>query len=313
MKIALINNPSIGVNYHRLLNPFEPISQNHDIDLVDVVDVNKCDYDLLVFNTLPNQNLTDIEILKNKGVKVIVDIDDWIELPKWHTNAHNNFQRTSLILQSLKVADVVTTTNKTLQNKLRHLGYNSEILENYITDIVPNKADYHSIGWVGGQNHAKDLSLMYNILMTDFGVKRILGGYSKGDPQSEFYARIMSGNYQYNLEKREPLPIDKYKELYQGITIGLLPCYEDIYSICKSDLRALEYASMGIVGVTNGGCYSDTPALQCEYNEFRKKIKRIISEKRFYEEQRERHIEWFKNRNDIKGITEKRKQIIESI
>ena len=82
MKIALIENQSIGVNIHRLLTPYSHLQSSHEVIMTN--GVIEPDYDIIVFNRLPNQCLTDLEKIKAKGVKIVVDLDDWIELPKYH-------------------------------------------------------------------------------------------------------------------------------------------------------------------------------------------------------------------------------------
>jgi hypothetical protein len=149
-------------------------------------------------------------------------------------------------------------------------------------------------------------------LQVDYKVKRILGGYTKDEVQSEWYLRIMSGNRKYDIEVRKPKN-ENYIELYKDITIGLLPSFNDTFTLCKSDLRALEYASMGIVGVTNGGCYERTKALKVNDKTFEKTVKRLINFGDYYSDMQALQVEWFIERNDIKKITQKRLQIIDSL
>ena len=65
MKIALIENQSIGVNIHRLLTPYSHLQPHHDVIMTN--GVLTTDYDIVVFNRLPNQCLTDLEKVKEKG------------------------------------------------------------------------------------------------------------------------------------------------------------------------------------------------------------------------------------------------------
>jgi hypothetical protein len=122
----------------------------------------------------------------------------------------------------------------------------------------------------------------------------------------------MSGNRKYDIEVRKPKN-ENYIELYKDITIGLLPSFNDTFTLCKSDLRALEYASMGIVGVTNGGCYERTKAIKVTDKTFEKTVKRLINFGDYYSDMQSLQVEWFIERNDIKKITQKRLQIIDSL
>jgi len=310
-KIALIKNQSIGVNIHRLLTPYSHLQSSHEVIMTSgVIDPN---YDIIVFNRQPNQCLTDLEILKKKGVKIVVDLDDWIELPKYHwLHSNNKIKQIAPILDALNLADIITTSTYTLQKELKKIGYDSEVLPNFIQHNVKNEPKEHAIGWVGGAGHVNNLFTMSTPLQSEYKAKRILGGYTKGELQSEWYAKIMSANGKYNVELRKPTGTN-YMELYKDITIGLLPTYNDTFTLCKSDLRALEYASMGIVGVTNGGCYEKTKALKVNEKTFEKAVKRLINFGDYYSDMQALQVEWFIQRNDIKKITQKRLQIIDSL
>ena len=311
MKIALIENQSIGVNIHRLLTPYSHLQPHHEVIMTNGVLTD--DYDILVFNRLPNQCLTDLEKLKAKGVKIVVDLDDWIELPRYHYGySKNSVKQIAPILDSLNLADVITTSTYTLQKELKKLGYNSEVLPNFIQHNLKNEPTEHAIGWVGGAGHVNNLFTMSKPLQAEYKAKRILGGYTKDEIQSEWYLKIMSGNGKYDIEVRTPT-LQNYINLYRDITIGLLPSFNDTFTLCKSDLRALEYASMGIVGVTNGGCYERTKALKVNDKTFEKTVKRLINFKDYYSDMQALQVEWFIERNDIKKITKKRLQIIESL
>lgn len=311
MKIALIENQSIGVNIHRLLTPYSHLQPYHEVIMTN--GVLNTDYDVVVFNRLPNQCLTDLEKLKAKGVKIVVDLDDWIELPRYHYGySRNSVKQIAPILDSLNLADVITVSTYTLQKELKKLGYESEVLPNFIQHNLKNEPKEHAIGWVGGAGHVNNLFTMSKPLQAEYKAKRILGGYTKDEIQSEWYLKIISGNGKYDIGVRKPTN-HNYMELYKDITIGLLPSFNDTFTLCKSDLRALEYASMGIVGVTNGGCYERTKAIKVNDKTFEKTVKRLINFKDYYSDMQALQVEWFIERNDIKKITQKRLQIIESL
>lgn len=311
MKIALIENQSIGVNIHRLLTPYKYLAKDHEVIMTNGVITT--DFDVIVFNRLPSQCLTDLEKLKAKGVKIVVDLDDWIELPKYHwLNSKNKIKQIAPILDALNLADIITTSTYTLQKELKKIGYDSEVLPNFIEHNVKNEPTEHAIGWVGGAGHVNNLFTMAKPLQVDYKVKRILGGYTKGEIQSEWYAKIMSGGGKFELQVKPPIT-QNYMQLYKDITIGLLPSFNDTFTLCRSELRALEYASMGIVGVTNGGCYEKTKAIKVNEKTFEKAVKRLINFGDYYSDKQAEQVEWFIERNDIQKITRKRLQIIDSL
>ena len=69
---------------------------------------------------------------------------------------------------------------------------------------LKNKPKEHAIGWVGGAGHVNNLFTMAKPLQADYKCKRILGGYTKGEIQSEWYLKIMTGNGKHSIGVRKP-------------------------------------------------------------------------------------------------------------
>ena len=127
IRVLAIPSDAHGVGKYRVLDPYRFIGSNYSeefhVDIVmDVADDDKIfeNYDIVVLhsfihNKVPfEKNLSRIEWLKNKGVKVIVDIDDF-----W-TPDHRHPMYQSIIktetnkkkVQLLRAADYVSTTTR---------------------------------------------------------------------------------------------------------------------------------------------------------------------------------------------------------
>jgi len=109
-----------------------------------------------------------IEFLKTKGIKVIVDLDDY-----WLPTKEHPIQ--SLILQhkihekivtNLKNADYVTTTTEIFANEIRKFNKNVIVLPNAVNPDEKQfneptlESDRIRIGWLGGSSHLHDLKLL---------------------------------------------------------------------------------------------------------------------------------------------------------
>lgn len=193
IRILAIPSDKHGVGKFRILDPYIYIGDNFKDDFhVDIVfevpndDSHFENYDVVVFHsfihkTNHNDNLKRIEWLKNKGIKVIMDIDDY-----WHVdNKHPMYNQ---IKQSksgenryslLKMVDAITTTTPLFADTIKKSinNRNIAILPNAVNPNEPQfrseKIDSERIrfGWLGGSSHYHDLELLSN------GISGILSNY----------------------------------------------------------------------------------------------------------------------------------------
>jgi glycosyltransferase involved in cell wall biosynthesis len=106
--------------------------------------------------------------MKNQGINVIVDLDDyWLpgkEHPIHHMIVQNKIHEK--IMNNLKVAKYVTTTTKLFADEISKLNKNVVVFPN---GIDPNdsqfkeptiKSDKLRFGWLGGSSHLHDMKLI---------------------------------------------------------------------------------------------------------------------------------------------------------
>ena len=96
IKILAIPSDKHGVGKYRILDPFKYIGENYSNDFhIDIVfDVENNDeffykYDIVIFHSFIHQithevNIQRIKWLKDKGIKVIMDIDDFWSVDNRH-------------------------------------------------------------------------------------------------------------------------------------------------------------------------------------------------------------------------------------
>ena len=109
-----------------------------------------------------------IQYLKNKGIKVVVDLDDYW-LPTKEHPIHSLILEHKIhekIVTNLKHADYVTTTTELFADEIRKYNKNVEIFPNAINPSEPQfneptlESDRIRVGWLGGSSHLHDLKLL---------------------------------------------------------------------------------------------------------------------------------------------------------
>jgi len=109
-----------------------------------------------------------INSLKNLGIVVIADIDDyWLptkEHPIHQLIVENKMNQK--IVENLKAASFVTTTTELFANEIRKFNKNVLVLPNAIDPSEPQfneptlPSDKIRVGWLGGSSHLHDLKLL---------------------------------------------------------------------------------------------------------------------------------------------------------
>lgn len=188
IKILAIPSDSHGVGKYRILDPFRLIGETYTEDVhVDIVlDVEDKDdvfnnYDIVVFHsfihkTNHEKNIERIKWLKSKGIKTVVDIDDFWSVDKRHP-MYDRIIKSKLPekkVELLKNADYVTTTTSIFANVIKErLGLtNVHIFPNAVDETELQfqsniiESEYTRFGWLGGSSHLFDIDLMRSGIST---------------------------------------------------------------------------------------------------------------------------------------------------
>ncbi len=172
-KIKILVTPldRAGVSYFRLVNPAIQLSKLYpedffvDIvyDLIDWDDVNFLkQYQIVFFNRdLQSNKYTTVDILEKLyrlGIKSVLDIDDYWDLPEQHPMhfivKDEKFAKQTVA--SIMMADYVTTTTRLFADKIKELNKNVYVFPNAINpeekNFIPNAIESEKIriGWLGG-------------------------------------------------------------------------------------------------------------------------------------------------------------------
>jgi glycosyltransferase involved in cell wall biosynthesis len=182
IRVLAVSPDPYGVGKFRIMDPYKYIG-DHFMDEIHVdlsynvanADENFDGYDVVVLHSfihqLPHEeNVKRIKWLKDKGIKVIVDIDDFWSVDQTHPMFHKI--RVDKIpekkVELLKLADYITTTTpifaKTIQDRLG--VKNVHVFPNAVDPDEPQfrpdpiPSDKLRFGWLGGSSHLHDLEMM---------------------------------------------------------------------------------------------------------------------------------------------------------
>ena len=182
IKILAIPSDQHGVGKYRILDPYKYIGENHsdevhvdisfDVEYNDDVFLN---YDIVVLHSFIHKlnhdlNIKRINWLKEKGIKVVVDIDDF-----WNVDQRHPMYKTIVAgkipqkrVELLRSADFITTTTPIFADTIKKkLNLNNVfVFPNAVNpdepqfQPTPTKSDKIRFGWLGGSSHLHDIELM---------------------------------------------------------------------------------------------------------------------------------------------------------
>lgn len=179
-KILVCDINNAGVSKYRLKDPHVKLQElfmdsyhvtirenvNLSVELVD----GKFDIVVLQGNALINDKLYEVLVkIKAKGIKIIVDLDDYWHLPESHAFYHKMKDKYKKLVKRLNIADVVTTTTKKLAFEIQKFNKRISILPNAIcfdeAQFIhkPIESDKVRIGWAGGSTHLSDMQSLRGV------------------------------------------------------------------------------------------------------------------------------------------------------
>lgn len=249
---ASTNQGVNAVKYHRLLAPLAHLTQTYNIEfkvlfngkndkwLMECYDVSHviCSRELSSFYV--QQDKLCYDILRKRGIKVILDMDDYWVLPKHHI-LYSMYKREKLTERYINLikncCDAVWTTTKQLADKIRPLNKNVFIVKNALFDKQfvnsSTQIDFDTFYYSGGSTHKRDLSIIKG-LMNDYKFKIMITDKEKYI--DEWFPEA---------EMIPPKFVSSYAEEYHNAGIFLIPLIENDFNSCKSELKMIEAGHFG--------------------------------------------------------------------
>ena len=260
-KIVVVALGDGGVEHYRLLSPYGRFTE-YDYDVIitshlqsdqTAADGTKYSSDELIqgakaviFNRIINpfgDHKSTADRIHKTGGKVIVDIDDYWILPPDHILNYQWKQSNMAahIIESLRLADIVTTTHSYLAEKVNQYNKNIVIVPNAIDtrfkmfEPKPTESEFIRVGWVGGVCHLPDVALLSGSMSKVWDddvirkkIQLVLCGYTKDNREvvykdntgKERTRKLNPFEHTYNIY--ESILTDTYKYLSNTYTRQLM-------------------------------------------------------------------------------------------
>ena len=227
------------------MTPFLRLKEEEGLDVHFFQNFNDLkDYDLTKVKNLVGSRRFSVsnhkefkKFLKKNDVKLILDNDDYWELPK-DNPAYENYKKKEqfAIKDSIKIADEIWTPSAYLAERMKKVNPNAvyRVIPNTVYEKEKQWADYQKdaplnykvrFGYLGANGHQKDLD---EIGMT-------LEDYELYCMNLMDYPDRLKAKYKMN-----PVDITQYAQLYKFFDVSLSPLKNSRFNKCKSELKVIE-------------------------------------------------------------------------
>lgn len=193
IKVLSVPPDAYGVGKYRCIDPHVYLNNKHtDEFFVDIIfdDVEKIDFSQyhivqfnkhLLKNTPIELEIAKIEEIRSKGTKVVMDMDDHWDVPKY-IPSHQYLKMTKHHENQIKLAksvDYVTTSTEFLASELKKKGVSNVIVLNNAIDPTESQFNHETteselirFGWLGGASHIEDINVI------DGNISKLQGSHS---------------------------------------------------------------------------------------------------------------------------------------
>jgi len=266
MKIVMYGNDS-GSKFWRLVDPAKYLSKNGIEAYVSEEGINEYEAnwaDIIVVQSCTDKNGIAYlyQMQQEKGLKIVVESDDYFDLndDSPFKEEHNLHDAKFVITQTMKIADLITTTTDYLAKKLSKFNKNVEVLPNFMDlerwDLkkLKNNDGTIRIGYLGSITHLEDVKMISE------PVKRISKEFPEvrlilmGDPRlAEFFEGVP-------MEVMNGVPFEAYPAKLHSLRldIGLAPLRDTEFNKCKSNIKWQEYSVAKVPGIFSPTVYESS-------------------------------------------------------
>jgi glycosyltransferase involved in cell wall biosynthesis len=267
MKVLGIINKDSAVAYHRITMPLLLMDDVDALVTNNITDETFTDnYEVVFYSRLLNDYAFDKinEMRRKHGFKLIIDVDDYWILDKWHP-MYQDYIAEDYHMQQIKNmvnADAVFVTNERL--------YTEAVTYNEHTYIIPNAippagqfvttrtepSDRVRLFWQGSVTHEEDINLIrYAIEMISNThkdkIEMVMAGFH---PEIDIWVRMAK---MYTLNKRlqnklfQGMTYETYYKSYAHADICLVPLVNSRFNSMKSNLKILEAGNLSLPVITH--------------------------------------------------------------
>lgn len=264
-----------GCDYHRIVNPLRYMEGIEEVGTPETADV-------FFFNKVTGYNL---EALKDMGVKIVIDVDDYWQLPEDHFY-YENWRKgkvTERILAGLSIADAVITTNDLLADKIRPFNKNVHVVPNALPygqgQFKMSQSDWTGkVKFIGGRSHERDIALIHG----------------------------------YGIPAR--LPVESYMKHYEGVNIALAPLVDNEFNSFKSNLKILEAgAAYAYCLCSDVAPFRGAPIVPVSQGEWEEAIEDALGSPEYVQLKGQRMNMWCREHYELTKINNLRKRVFENL
>ena len=236
--ISLVRQKLNGVLLYREVIPHAYMVGRYDVhihfrdNILTITDEELETYDIL-HSSYSFMNDFQKERLKRLNVKLIIDVDDYWMVDRFHElyNIYKEDDRTKIIRDIMRSADAITTTTSVLAEKIKpycdKVGVFTNTLQkdDYSNNRV-NEVPY--MAWIGGGNHTADLML----------IQHLQKGIKVPVYVPENYRKVFRDRFLYYPGQSIP----EYLGVYNHYDIILISLRKSLFNSLKSPLKLMEAA-----------------------------------------------------------------------
>ena len=232
--------------------------------MMDIDNILRCKlFDVVVVQRI----LPFLDVLREKcekyGIKLIYETDDDLLGVEKNSPSYEYVNRVSKSIERfIDASDVITVTTQDLASKFDE--NKTVIIPNYyVNSVFDIKDDIKSegklkLGYYGTLTHSKDLFLLKNVILKlkekyDFDFE-IIGGFNADDKvDDDWFEAVELPRDNMNFEK-----FMSWLSKTINWDIGLVPLEDSQFNQCKSELKFIELAILGLPGVYSDMCVYNT-------------------------------------------------------
>lgn len=356
MKLQFIVQQKSGIGYHRIVTPmdFMTMDEGDTSEMLWIVqDEHKIDGDVLLYSKFIWTGIDQLKALKEKGVKIVVDVDDSWDLPVSHPFYNIWQQRGSAqkVVDNIKIADLVMCTTLKLQEKIRQYNKNTVVIPNALPfgydNYKPNPVPHEKMTfiYVGGSTHLPDIEMLRGKFKKMGGepfirnnAEFVLAGYeptiipryySKEDFDNKKPTMVQVRDVWDKMSSifaetgtHRVLPsadLETYIDYYDQADVALIPLCNTEWNNHKSELKIIEAGCKGIPVICSkvlpySNLYGREGIMWVEnQDDWIKHIRYCIKNPNFVKDMGQKMSEWVRKDFDLLKWNETRKQVIKSL